>query len=119
MIARTRSEVVSATPQRPLITFETVATDTPASAATSPIVTLRWLTTAGYYRVRKTLSITVDGPGAVCQTRAAMRHTATVGGGRPWSEPTCGGRSRGHEALDANRRRDGSRRVRGGPRREL
>ena len=34
-------EVVSATPQRSLTTLDTVATDTPASAATSPIVTRR------------------------------------------------------------------------------
>ena len=36
--------VSSATPQRPLITFDTVATETPASAATSPIVNLRSVT---------------------------------------------------------------------------
>ena len=35
---RTRSLVAAATPSRPLITFETVATDTPAARATSVIV---------------------------------------------------------------------------------
>ena len=38
--AWTRSRVSGAVPYRPLTTRETVAIDTPASAATSPIVTL-------------------------------------------------------------------------------
>ncbi|GAA2667200.1 hypothetical protein GCM10010428_20480 [Actinosynnema pretiosum subsp. pretiosum] len=40
MISSTRSRVVAATSARPFITFETVGTDTPASAAMSAIVTL-------------------------------------------------------------------------------
>ncbi len=46
--AHALAEVSSATPQRSLITFDTVATETPASAATSPIVTLRSSVTARY-----------------------------------------------------------------------
>lgn len=38
---RTRSAVVAATPYRPLTTFDTVATETPAARATSVMVTLR------------------------------------------------------------------------------
>jgi hypothetical protein len=42
--ARTRSTVSGATPYRPFTAFETVATDTPAAAATSVIVGLRFMT---------------------------------------------------------------------------
>jgi hypothetical protein len=38
MTARTRSLVAAATPYRPLITLDMVATETPASRATSTIV---------------------------------------------------------------------------------
>ena len=40
MTPSTRSVVLSETPYRPLITFDTVATETPASRATSTIVAL-------------------------------------------------------------------------------
>jgi hypothetical protein len=49
MIARTCADVSSATPYRSLITFDTVATETPAAAATSAIVTCRSAIAPRYY----------------------------------------------------------------------
>jgi hypothetical protein len=49
MIARTCADVSSATPYRSLITFDTVATETPAAAATSAIVTCRSAIARRYY----------------------------------------------------------------------
>ena len=56
----TRSSVLAATPYRPLITLETVATDTPAAEATSWIVTRRAHAHERNHIVYKTLSITID-----------------------------------------------------------
>jgi hypothetical protein len=64
MTPRTRNSVSGATPYLPLITFDTVETETPAVLATSPMVTLpvgcMVMTVACWTDVAGSMSVRLD-----------------------------------------------------------
>src|SRR5690554_5676647 len=106
MTSLTRALVEAATPYRPLITLETVATETPAVRATSVMVT-RAFTNVSLARGSKTFSSHVGGPAASSQACPAAGGAVGVHGpaGHPPRESTRRRETRAGHHPDAGRQR--------------